>query len=61
MTLGGVREASYSRGGADVPEEDGPVATGGGETGIVGGDGEGEDLVGVGRVGLDESTFGDDV
>lgn len=57
VALGGVREAAQGGGCADVPEEDGAVAAGGGEACVVWGDGEGEDFVGVGGVGLDEAAF----
>lgn len=57
MALGVVREAPQRLGGRHVPEEHGAVAAGGGEAGVVGRDGEGEDFVGVCGVGLDESAF----
>jgi len=46
-------ESAEGSGGRDVPEEDGAVAAGGGEAGVVMGDGEGEDFIAVGGVGLD--------
>lgn len=49
----GAREAPDGGGGRDVPEEGGAVAACGDEAGVVGGDGEGEDFVAVGGVGLD--------
>lgn len=57
MALGVVREATECLGGRHVPEEHGAVAAGGGEAGVVCCDGEGEDFVRVGGVGLDESAF----
>ena len=41
----------------DVPEEDLLVAADGGEAGVVARDGEGEDAVAVGGVGLDQAGF----
>lgn len=52
-----VAEAADGLGRRHVPEEDGAVAARGGEAGVVRGDGEREDLVGVGLVGLDEAAF----
>ena len=51
--------AAEGAGGGDVPEEDLLVAAGGGEAGVVGGDGEGEDAVAVRGVCLYEAGFGD--
>jgi len=51
--------ATQRPGRADVPEEDLLVAAGGDEARVVGGDGEGEDGVAVGVVGLDQAGFGD--
>lgn len=56
--MGGGAEAADGGGRGDVPEEDGAVAAGGDEALVVRGDGEGEDLVAVGGVGLDEAAFG---
>jgi len=43
----------------DVPEENGLVPADGAEARVVGADGEVEDFVAVGRVGLDEAGFWD--
>lgn len=58
MRRGGA-ETARGLGGGDVPQEDGAVAAGGDEARVVGGYGEGEDLVPVGGVGLDEAACGD--
>lgn len=57
MALGGVREAAEGGCCAHVPEENGAVASARGEACVVWGYGQGEDFVGVGVVGLDETAF----
>lgn len=51
-------KASEGFGGGDVPEESGFITAHGCEAGVVGGDGEGEDFVAVGVVGLDVAGGG---
>lgn len=57
MAFCGVGKAPEGLRRGDVPEEDGAVAACRCEAGVVGGDGQREDFVGVGLVGLDEAGF----
>lgn len=60
MAVRVATEPTDRLGRGDVPKEGGAVAADGGEALVVGGDGEVEDLVAVGGVGLNEAAFRDD-